>query len=179
MGRFQNLIGQNFGRLNVLYRAHTAGRTRWVCRCSCGQQTTVMATKLQQQRTKSCGCLNREMTIERNLKHGCNKRGAKTPEYDVWQRMKRRCYNSRDNRYKYYGARGIRVCKRWKNNFQNFLADMGTRPDGCTSNGYPAYVIDRIDNNDNYTPANCRWATLSESVKNRRDLTSSETPRRS
>lgn len=85
--------------------------------------------------------------------------------------MKRRCYNPRDNRYKYYGARGIRVCERWKNSFQNFLADMGERPDGFTDFGYPEFVIDRIDNDGNYEPKNCRWATLSESIKNRRDLT--------
>ena len=87
---------------------------------------------------------------------------TKTPEYDAWDGMKQRCFNPNHKRYSYYGARGITVCDRWKNSFENFLADMGSKPT-------PKHSIDRVNNDGNYCPDNCRWATKTEQENNKRN----------
>lgn len=86
--------------------------------------------------------------------------GLATRTYTVWQNMKARCYNPRSPSWQYYGGRGIQVCDRWRNSFANFVTDMGEKPDGRS--------LDRIDNDGNYEPGNCRWATPAEQVRNRR-----------
>jgi hypothetical protein len=109
--------------------------------------------------TKSCGCLAREATATRSKTHGLS-HGA---EYQVWECMIRRCHNERTNGYdRYYGGRGIQVCKRWRNSFEAFYADMGPRPS-------PQHSVDRINNNGNYEPDNCRWATAAEQARNHRN----------
>lgn len=161
MGNFKNLIGLEFGRLKVLERIENhiqpsgLEKTRWKCLCTCGNITEVLTTNLKCGGVKSCGCLNKEAT---NTTHG--KRYSS--EYNSWRGIKKRCYQESHSSYKYYGGRGIKVCDRWLNSFENFYEDMGNKP---TTN----HSIDRKDVNGDYTPDNCKWATSTEQNCNRRD----------
>ena len=104
----------------------------------------------------SCGCLQREIATT----HGESRVGAYTPEYNAWSSMRRRCAARSGDKFRRYGARGITVCDRWRESFENFLADMGRKPT-------PKHSIDRVDNDGNYEPSNCRWATAKEQQRNR------------
>jgi hypothetical protein len=159
--RVINLTNQTFGRLTVLDASGTDSRrnTLWRCRCSCGNATIVRGTRLRSGETKSCGCLMRE----RVSIHGHCAHYRHSPEYTSYAHMKERCVNPHNNRFYLYGARGIRVCNRWLHSFPNFLADMGRRPSRT-------YTLDRIDNDGNYEPTNCRWATKSQQRRNQRSV---------
>lgn len=109
---------------------------------------------------KSCGCYRREKVRVRNLKHGNAVRKQTTTEYYIWNGMIRRCHNPKNKDYQRYGGRGIQVCERWRRDFSAFLVDMGPRP--------PNKSIDRINNDGNYEPLNCRWATAKEQRQNTR-----------
>lgn len=160
-----DLVGRRFERLLVLKESFTSkhGCIYWDCVCDCGKEKTINGDNIKSGQTKSCGCLSIEMTIERSTIHGHAKRNRHEPEFDAWQAMIERCYNNKNTAvYKNYGGRGIKVCERWLHSFENFFEDMGKRPSDKHS-------LDRHPNNDgDYEPINCRWATQKEQTSNTR-----------
>jgi hypothetical protein len=162
MGKKVDISEKRFGRLVVIKDAYSRkNRWYWLCKCDCGNEITVLSNSLLSCNTTSCGCQQRETTSEVFTKHGQSKTGKVSAEYRIWTAMKTRCYNPKHRHYKYYGGKGISVCDRWLNSFENFLADMGKRPS-------TSHSIDRYpDTNGNYELNNCRWATIEEQGQNR------------
>lgn len=154
------VIGSRFGRLTVDSRSErrgSAGQTYWHATCDCGARVEVRGTSLRARVTRSCGCLQKDAVSARHTKHGL----YRNVEFNVWRGMVGRCHNPKHADFGDYGGRGISVCDRWRDSFGAFLSDMGARPSRLHS-------IDRIDGRIGYEPGNCRWATPSEQMRNRK-----------
>lgn len=148
--RYGRLVGLNF------IGCDKSKNTLWEFQCDCGNVTIKRLSDVRFGKIKSCGCLHQDNTVERNTKH--NK--SKTRTYSIWKGMKRRCLSPSRPRFKDYGRRGITVCDRWRNSYDNFLTDMGEAPIN--------YTLERIDNEKGYSPDNCKWASYLEQSHNQR-----------
>ena len=154
------MTGKRFGRLVVVEQAGISltKKALWLCRCECGEERIIAGYDLRAGNCRSCGCLRRDMLVERNTTHG--KTYSKV--YRSWAHVLDRCLNPNDGAFQNYGGRGITVCARWQS-FENFLKDMGEPPAGA------GVSIERVENNGNYEPGNCCWATQKEQSRNKRN----------
>jgi len=152
MSKFIDRTGGRYGRWTAV---NYVGSSTWSCICECGSTRVVPSRDLVAGKSKSCGCLQRELTGDTKRTHG----GSSSRAYQIWVHMRGRCRNPKNERYALYGGRGIDICSRW-DSFANFISDMGEPPANLS--------IDRVDNDRGYYPDNCRWATQKQQVHNSR-----------
>lgn len=153
--------GQKFGRWTILDKSLFKNKKIfWKCRCECGVQRFVQSYHLRTGESRSCGCLSSDVSTQMWTKHGLSKQPG---IYVAWRAMIQRCESPGKDKYKYYAGRGIKVCKRWRKSFEAFLEDMGNKPS-------PDLSLDRINNDGDYEPGNCRWATRSQQIQNSRKV---------
>lgn len=160
MSKINDLTGKKFGRLKVVryYGSNKNGRALWLCQCECGNTKVIVGNSLINKATISCGCYNKEHSKNIHTKHNM----SYSKIYKVWNGMKTRCYNKNFLYYCNYGGRGIKICDEWKNDFSKFY-------EWAINNGYKeGLTIDRINNDGNYEPNNCRWVTRAEQNRNKR-----------
>jgi hypothetical protein len=165
MGRYVDQTGKTFGRLTCLSRVGTDPQERslWLCECSCGNKKVIVLPNLTSGVTKSCGCLQREVSRKRNTTHSksVDSNGNAPRLYGIWRNMKQRCYNPKATKFEIYGGRGISVCDDWRFDYMKFHV-------WSMSNGYADHLsIDRIEGDDGYYPENCRWISVSRQNMNK------------
>ena len=159
---FKDETGKRYSRLLVIKLMPDRNKYKravFECLCDCGATIYCEGGNLRSGNSKSCGCYNIDSIINRNTTHGM----SKTREHHIWTGIIARCYNKKCKEYKYYGGRGIKMCKRWLNGFAFFFEDMGNCPEN--------HSIDRKNNNSDYKPSNCRWTTQKEQCNNKRNNT--------
>lgn len=173
IGAFIDLAGRQFGRWTVIKKAHSVGNgkkpsIKWVCKCDCGEIREVFGHSLRSGVSVSCGCLHKERVSETSKYAHRTHGNSRSRLYGIWRGMIDRCYYPSHNRYHVYGARGIRICDEWRNDFPAFR-------DWAMANGYDPKAkrgectIDRIDVDGNYEPSNCRWVDMKTQVQNKQE----------
>lgn len=159
--RLQIIAGEVNGRLTAIkFHSSTKQGRRWEFQCTCGQVIVALVYNVLSENTTSCGCYRRELPTMSRVKHGGNRTTSKHELYSTWTSMRARCNNPNQPNYPNYGGRGIKICSRW-DDFALFILDMGPKPT-------PEHSIDRVDNDGDYEPNNCQWATRSEQNSNQR-----------
>ena len=157
--KYKSLVGKKFNSLTVLEVSSNKKNDNYllVCKCDCGNIQTIRATRVINGITKTCGCRNKGYSYSKSNKLSC----LYPTFYSIWNSMKHRCYDKSNKKYKNYGARGIKICKEWKDSFENFL-------NWCLNSDYEkGLTLDRIDVNSDYKPNNCRWANFTIQARNK------------